>query len=206
VIDLPNFVPLEPRTYYIDPDNDSSTPLRVTYKVLEEGWQQWIGAFKPEEGEERFVGVSITTVTNLNVDACEDQRAAVPPIGPTVDDLASALTVLKPFQVTKPPTDVAIYGYSGVHLELTVPADIPFEARPGGGYFTDCQRGDLRSWFAPGLSLDFYGYEAPGQIEEFWILEVDGTRLMIAATWYPESPPQDIAEMRAILDSIQIEP
>ena len=91
-------------------------------------------------------------------------------------------------------------------MELTVPEDLPFEPLPGGGYFTDCQRGEIRSWLAPVLSLAFYGYESPGQIEEFWILDVDGFRLMIQATWFPESPPQDIAEMRSLLDSIVIEP
>ena len=98
------------------------------------------------------------------------------------------------------------YGYSGKHLELTIPDDIPFEIRPGGGYFTDCQGGGLQSWLAPGLSSVFYGYSGPRQIEEFWILDVNGTRLMIQATWFPDSPPQDMAEMRAILDSLRIEP
>lgn|GEM_PF-5236605 len=58
----------------------------------------------------------------------------------------------------------------------------------------------------PGLGPVFYGYSSPGQIEEFWILDVDTPRLMIQANWFPESPSQDIAEMRAILDSIRIEP
>jgi hypothetical protein len=35
---------------------------------------------------------------------------------------------------------------------------------------------------------------------------VDSTRLMIEANWSPASPREDVAEMRAILDSIQIEP
>lgn len=115
ILDLPHFVPHEASTYYIDPDHDPSTPLRVMYTISEEGWLQWIGAFKPEDavGEDRFVGVSINTVSNLKVDACEDQRSSNPPIGPTVDDLAYALAELPPFQVTKPPTEVTIYGYSG---------------------------------------------------------------------------------------------
>jgi hypothetical protein len=205
--DLPNFAPLEAKTYYIDSDDDASTPLRVMYTIPEEGWLMWIGTFKPEDavGEGRYVGVSITTVSNIMVDACVDQRPADPPIGPTVDDLAAALAALPPFQVTKPPTDVTINGYSGKHLELTVPDDLPYEFRSGGGYWTDCGRGELRSWIGTKSFDYFYGY-GPGQIEEFWILDVDGTRLMIQAMWFPESPPQDITEMRTILDSIRIEP
>ena len=48
-------------------------------------------------------------------------RAADPPVGPTVDDMATALAALSPFVLTKPPSDVTVDGFSGKHLELTVP-------------------------------------------------------------------------------------
>jgi len=76
--------------------------------------------------------------------------------------------------------------------------------------FTECQEGKLKSWVAavdagePGDA--FYGYSGPGYREEFWILDVEGTRLMISAGGSADSPPQDIAERQAILDSIRIEP
>jgi hypothetical protein len=50
------------------------------------------------------------------------------------------------------------------------------------------------------------GYDDPDRREEFWILDVEGTRLMIAAERSPGAPPEDLAEQRAILDSIGIEP
>jgi hypothetical protein len=46
VMELPDFAPLEPGTYFIDPDHDPSTPLRVVYEVPVEGWSMWIGAAK----------------------------------------------------------------------------------------------------------------------------------------------------------------
>jgi hypothetical protein len=69
----------------------------------------------------------------------------------------------------------------------------------------------LRSWMAPNLGPPgddtFFGYNAePGRTEEFWILDVDGSRLMIELNWSPASPREDVAEMRDILDSIWIEP
>jgi hypothetical protein len=33
IMELPYFSPLEPGTYFIDPDLDPSTPLRVVYEV-----------------------------------------------------------------------------------------------------------------------------------------------------------------------------
>jgi len=52
----------------------------------------------------------------------------------------------------------------------------------------------------------YYGYTGPGYREEFWILDVERTRLMIVAERSPGSPPEDLAEQLAILDSIRIEP
>jgi hypothetical protein len=207
IMSLEPFAPLEPGTYFIDPDLDPSTPLRVVYEVPAEGWAQWIGAAKP--ADDGHVMVSITTVTNLVRQGCRDHSWADPPVGPSVDDLAAALADLAPFQVTSSPTDVTIDGYRGSNLELTVP-DLPVEGEGDDRRFAGCAEGSLKSWVAafdtaPGDA--FYGYNAePGRTEEFWIMDVDGTRLMIEANWSPASPGEDVAEMRAILDSIRIEP
>ena len=64
------------------------------------------------------------------------------------------------------------------------------------------------SWVAPFDTPPddaFYGYTGPGYTEEFWILDVDGSRLMIAAERSPDSPSEDLAELRDILGSIRIE-
>jgi hypothetical protein len=193
--------------HVIDPDLDLSTSLRVVYEVPFEGWSQWIGAAK--FSDDGHVGVSITTVTNLVRHGCRDHSWADPPVGPSVDDLAAALADLAPFRVTSPPRDETIYGYHGKHLELTVP-DLPVEGEGDDRRFAGCIGGNLKSWVAaidtePGDA--FYGYNGePGRTEAFWILDVDGTRLVIEANWSPASPRGDVAEMRAILDSIRIEP
>lgn len=203
VMELEKLAPLEPGTYFIDPDQDPSTPLRVVYEVPVEGWSQWFGAVKfAGDGQ---VMVNITTVVNLVRHGCRDHSWADPPVGPSVDDLAVALADLAPFRVTSAPKDVTMYGYRGKHLELTVP-DLPVE----GSDFTGCVDGNLSSWVAPidvaeGEGGAFHAYNAE-PVEEFWILDVEGTRLVIEATWPQTSPPADVAEMRAILGSIRIEP
>jgi hypothetical protein len=97
-----------------------------------------------------------------------------------------------------------MYGYRGKYLELTAP-DLQVE----GDDFTGCVDGMLSSWVAPidvaeGEGGAFHGYNAE-PVEEFWILDVDGTRLVIEANWSPATPPADVAEMRAILSSIRVE-
>jgi len=95
--------PVEPGSYFIDADLDPYTSLRVVFDISAEEWSSWLGAakFGPNGGH---VGVSITTVVNLVTDGCRDHLAADPPVGPTVDDLATALSGLAPFEVTSPPT------------------------------------------------------------------------------------------------------
>lgn len=205
------FPTLEPGTYSIDPDADPSTPLRVVYEVPVEGWSSWIGAAKfSDDGQ---VGtapisamlVSITSVTNLVRHGCRDHSPADPPVGPSADDLATALADLAPFRVTSPSKDVTIYGYSGKHLKLTVP-DLPVRGDPADLRFIGCVDGDLHSWISPPNEGAFFGYEGPGYREEFWILDVEGTRLMIVAHRSAGAPREDLPELRAILDSIRIEP
>ena len=213
IMELPGFSSLEPGTYFIDPDADPSTPLRVVYEVPVEGWSTWSGAVKFGEyadmgvsipGEDSHVAVSITTVTNLVGHACRDHSPVDPPVGPSVNDLAAALAGLPPFRVTSHPKDVTIYGYSGKHLELTVP-DLPVEGDADDPRFTECVGGELKSWISPNAGA-FFGYTRPGYTEEFWILDVDGTRLVIAAERSPGAPAEDLAELQAILESIRIEP
>ena len=203
IAELPDFAPVEPGTYSVDPDSDASTPLRVVYRVPVEGWSAWFGAVK-FAGDER-VAVSITTVTNLVRHGCRDHRPADPPVGPSVDDLAAALADLAPFRVTSPPEDVTIHGYSGKHLELSVP-DLPVGADPDDLSFVGCGDGNLHSWISPPNDGAFYGYGAPRNHEEFWILDVEGTRLMIVALRSAGAPREDVRELRTILDSIRIEP
>jgi hypothetical protein len=207
IMELPDFSPLKPGTYLIDPDLDPSTPLRVVYEVPAEGWSQWIGAVK--FGDDGHAGVSITTVKNVVRHGCRDHSWADPPIGPSVNDLAAALADLAPFRVTSPPKDVTIHSYRGKHLQLTVP-DLAVEGEGDDRYFAGCVDGKLKSWVGAvdtAIGDAFYGYNAePGRTEDFWILDVDGTRLVIEANWSPVSSREDVAEVRAILDSIRIEP
>ena len=203
VMELEKFAALEPGTYFIDPDSDPATPLRVVYEVPVEGWSQWFGALK--FAENGHVMINITTVVNLVRDGCRDHSWADPPVGPSVDDLAVALADLAPFRVTSGPKDVTMYGYRGKNLELNAP-NLQFE----GDAFTGCVDGSLSSWVAPidvaeGERGAFHGYNAE-PVEEFWILDVDGTRLVIEANWSSASLPADVAEMRAILGSIRVEP
>jgi len=195
---------LQPGQYFIDPDGDPSTPLRVTFEVAAKEWEQWIPVSKLADGP--HIMLSITTVTNVTTDACHDPTPKDPAVGPSVDDLATALSQLSPFEVTAPPSDVTFLGYEGKHLVLTVP-DLGSGLLPGEVLFSACQEG-FHSWISPLLGGAHSAYNGPevGLTDEFWILDAAGTRLVIVANTSPGAPPEWVAERQAIIDSIQIQP
>ena len=109
------------------------------------------------------------------------------PVGPTVDDFANALAEHPTLGVTKP-VDVTIDGYTGKFVEFTPPADI-----------SACQE----AFFPWDSSLYVQG---PSQGWHLWILDVEGTRVVVQTNDYPGTSAKHLAELQAIVDSIQIEP
>lgn len=203
VLDRGDQEELEPGRFYVVPEG---IPVKVQFTIPagSSGWRSWIGSFKPQAGRPyQWVGLSVINVTNVVTHGCTNHTQSSPVVGPTVDDLATALAELEPFEVTTEPTPVTIYGHSGTYLALTVP---PMETKVRGDTlaFTDCMDEQLKSWIGAPLSYGFWGYTGPGMVEELWVLDVDGRRLLISANYRPDSPPQDVAELRSILDSIEI--
>jgi hypothetical protein len=177
----------------------------VVYDVPADGWSVASGAVKFADDGEGYVSVGLTSVTNLVRQGCHDHSLTDPPVGSSVDDLATALADLAPFRVASPPKDVNVYGYSGKHVAWTVP-NLPVEGPEDDLQFSGCVDGHLESWDANGDGEPFFGYTGPGFREEFWILDVDGTRVTIMAGRSAHSPADALAEQQAILDSIRIEP
>jgi hypothetical protein len=115
----------------------------------------------------------------------EDAGADVP-VGPTVDDLVTAIVDHPSLDVTDP-VDVTLAGYSGTYLDLTVPDDI-----------SECVR------YMP---TDHHIYaQGPDQRWHMWILDVDGVRVLVETNDYPGTAPEQLAEGQAILESLVITP
>ena len=194
-------------TYWVDPDYDHVTPLRVDFMVPTAGWLPWTGTYKDIDDEgggppRERISINIVEITNLTVDACNDKSFRTPAVGPSVDDLAEALLDLPPFEVVSPAADVSAYGYRGKHLVLRIPDDMV----ANDGLFEDCT-GTIRAWTSQIFDgTAYYGYVRPGDTEEYWILDVEGTRLVISVLTAAGTSSQLVAEGQAVLDSIEIVP
>lgn len=110
----------------------------------------------------------------------------------TVDELAAALAA-QPSRDASDPVDVTVGGYAGKHVTLHVPDD---------AVFSDCDQGIFASY---GVSEPSRFHHGPGQIDELWILDVDGAFVILDAMYRPDTPPELVEEMRRIAESATFE-
>ena len=97
------------------------------------------------------------------------------------------------------PIDVTIDGYHGQQIEFTVPD------------FTEdeCIDGWFAMWQETQAVLGPQGpnyASRPNAHHRLWILDVDGTRLVIGGSSFPDTSQQDLDDLDTILNSIQIDP
>jgi hypothetical protein len=163
--------------------------IPVTFAVPDgwDGGEGW-GVTKGDPA----VGVIFMEVANTYNDSCPSV-ALDPPVGPTVGDLASVWANYPAFDATVP-TDVSVDGFDGKQVEFTVP-DFNEDDCPYGEFML------LEGVDTPG---DGYWAQGPNQVHQLRIVDVDGTRVVIAGIWFPDTPVEDRADIDTILDSIKI--
>ena len=132
--------------------------------------------------------VSLWSAANVPADPC-DMPASLPdpPVGPTVDDLVSALDAQANTDLSAA-ADVTVGGHAGKRFVMTYsesPAclgDIPFVM-----------------WTAPNGE---YRAIEPGIGETVYVLDVDGQRLVIAAAYDPADIPVS-TNVNDVIDSME---
>jgi hypothetical protein len=122
---------------------------------------------------------------------------------PGVDDLVAALVDQSMRNATKP-LDVNLAGYSGRYLEWSVPIDMKSSAP---AEFDDCyadpsdgQR-NFTGFTGNGIGNRFQ--QVPGQVDRLWVLDVDGHRLLVDATYSPDTSPTDRQQLQQIVESLR---
>ena len=115
----------------------------------------------------------------------------------SLDELVAALSAQTSRDATAP-VDVTVGGYPGKMLTLHVPEDAEF---------TDCDGGEFRTLIMESTSGDEFVsfHQGPGQIDEVWVVDVDGTLFLFDARYFPDTPAEDVEEMRAMVESATFE-
>jgi hypothetical protein len=168
--------------------------MQMTFEA--EGWEAWaFGVVAPEGASPPGGrGLSFSLVDEVYADPCRWNRGFFdPPVGPTVDDLAVALTE-QPGTGASRPEPVELAGYTGEQMQLQVPRSIRLD---------ECWNTEFHLWSARPYGGRYV--QGPGQIDKLWILDVDGTPLVIDAAYFPETSSEDREELMDIVESVRIE-
>jgi hypothetical protein len=189
---LPDLGPLTPGSYLIG----HPFPVQVSMNLGEQ-WGIWApvstdvaDVYQESATSPDGRGIIVVVVETLPADPCNHSGPMLdPPLGPTVDDLASALAG-QPSTEASEPTDVTLDGYSGKYLEYSMT-----------GITENCPGGLIR-WQSPqGPRMAI-----AGEHDQVWILDVEGVRLVIDAFSFTGTPDVALTELRQVVESMQIEP
>ena len=166
-----------PGTTYAITDPCCVVPSRLTFTIPATGWyaplEPWRIGKEVPGGESDIFDLYVTPrlVDNVYTGGCHWLGTElVPPVGPTVDDLAAALNA-QAGPGASPPAAVTVGGYPGKKVELSIPEGLDMATcdRDGGG-------GD--PIFGRLVIDDGYGTEpyvhGDGQHNTFYIVDVDG--------------------------------
>ena len=187
-------------TYVFRPLFDTSgKPFPNVLITVPAGWSSYGGfAVQRSTGTPRELAVSVWNVGDVYANGCHWLGPTIHP-GASVDELAAVLAA-RPLRNATAPVPVSFGGYQGKYLEWSVPADIQFQQALGEQGFSDCDGGMFKSW------TDAQGGEryqqGPGQVDQLWILDVGGQRLVIDATYMPGATVQDRAQLAQLVKSI----
>ena len=118
----------------------------------------------------------------------------------TVDQLVEALAAQASRDATTP-VDVTVGGYVGKSITLHVPNIAPTRAEA----FKDCDQNTFATYGVQGSDGPARYQQGPGQVDEFWIVDVDGTTVILDLMYSPATPPDLIEEGRALAESATFE-
>ena len=179
---------MEPGTYFGEADG-----TRYTFTVPAPGWSNYpeSGCCVIFEGGDADGAIIFFAgdIASLYARACESSGTEFK-FGPTVDDLAAALGSLQDFEVSAP-TNVTLSGFQGKRVKVTVPLDVNV-GNPA------CDEGNYS--LTPGRH-----YQAAGQTDDNWILDVGGKRLVPTFATTTKTPADVLAQVEQIRDSLVIE-
>jgi hypothetical protein len=111
----------------------------------------------------------------------------------TVDELVTALAAQASRDASEP-VDITVGGFAGKAITLHVPDDASIGS---------CDNSTYGSWGVAGPDqTPFRFHQDPGQIDEVWIVDVNGTLAILDWTYYEGTPQVVVDELRSIVESV----
>ena len=182
-----------------------NAPLRITVTIPAAGWyaDSGVGALHKGDGgdppEAALLGWSWQAGTEFYVYGDPCRWAATTPDTPatTVDQIVTALAA-QASRDASAPEDVTVGGYVGKRITLHVPNDPEAIA--------DCDEDTFASYGTGDTAKRPSRYhQGPGQVDELWVLDVNGVVAIIDVMYRPSTSAALVEEVRAIAESATFE-
>jgi hypothetical protein len=165
-------------------------PTEWTLKALDQGDVEFVNSGGGENGGAWLV---VDEVENVFADPCHASGPSNPPVARTVDQIAAALTRMKGYEAG-PVTDVMVGSHAGKALEITNTIDTEAAGCAGGPM--------LPMWtFTGGGSAQTNG----GATEQLWVVDVDGTPVIIDGETFSITPKGSREEITNIVSTFDFE-
>jgi hypothetical protein len=180
---------LAPGAYWANTDAGEASSIRGTFVIEGSGWTSIAAQGARKSFAEDYVSLIVVEVDEVYESVCEMSGRGPVAAGATAADLGNQFAN-NGFIVREALAPVHAFGYDGHRLVMEVP--------PG------CSD-DLDQAWNGGIFQGRY-YQGADQMLEYWFLDVEGTPVMVEATWFPSSPAEDVTELRTVLDTLVITP
>lgn len=184
--------------------SDGGLPITITpapgwnpegnfFAIEKNGWSD------PPDGA-AILAFANGTAWSVPGDPCHAESTLPDTPSGTVDELVDALSAQASHDASAP-VDITVDGHAGKSITLQVPDPWP----------ADCESDHFCTFVDPTLTNPLpadncaRNAHGPGLIDELWIVDVDGTLVIIDAAYWEGTPDETVEEMRAIVDSISFE-
>jgi hypothetical protein len=147
----------------------------------------------------KVMGLSVWDAIQVPTDPCRWSSTMTTP-GPTVDDLVKALVAQRTRNASAP-VQATLAGYKGEYLEWSVPPDMvdgeKCDPWPDNGYR------DFVSFLGVGGSERYQ--QLANQIDRLWVLDVNGQRLVVDATYSADATDAQKTELDQVAKSLRFD-
>jgi len=192
---------------------DTGNPVQITVDIASSGWVPLRGfdaIGKNDDGLDppETVGALLVawawpagTAINVYGDPCQWLTSMPETPATTPDEIAAAFAGQALTDATAP-IDVTVGGYAGKSVTLQVPMSYEVPGATREEEFGAC---DQEQFVYYGTDVQdeevARNAQGPGQIEELWILDVDGSIVILDATYSPATPNELVDELRTLAES-----
>jgi hypothetical protein len=173
-------------------------PITVTIPASDWSGQEGAGILLAHDNGDPPDGAGMIAFNDgeylVYADPCKWSSTRPATAAATVDEVVTALAS-QASRDASAPEDITVSGHAGRKLVLHVPGDADFSACDEGAFATFGVAGDDEARIAQG----------PGQIEEVWVVDVDGRVALLVPMYFPQTTQAVLDQLQRIVASVSFE-